>query len=99
MELAALALPAHPTPLGAVPKAPAMQQQEAIVAMDAPVQPVQARDAGNRCAKQRLVLRGRFSRRVDPIGKQREPNVAVLGGEVVNLEAAYVFIDVGGAGQ
>ena len=36
MELAALALPAHPASLGRVPQAPAMQEQEAIVAMNGP---------------------------------------------------------------
>ena len=45
MELAALALPAHPASLALVPDAPAMQQQEALAAGRRSVAPVEPRDA------------------------------------------------------
>ena len=67
MELAALALPTHPASLGSVPKALAMQQQEAIVAVHAAVQSIQPRDSGGRGGQQLLVLRGGFGGRVHPI--------------------------------
>ena len=94
VELAAFALPTHPTPLGLVPKALAMQEQETIVAVDAAMQPVQPRDSGGRCAKQLFVLGRGFRRRIDPIGEQRKADVAVLSGQVMYLESAHRFIDV-----
>ena len=57
MELAALALPTHPTPLTRIPPALAMQQQEAIVAVDAAVQSIQSGDSLRRHNEQFIIRR------------------------------------------
>ena len=99
VKLAALAFPSHPASLGSVPKALAMQQQEPIVAVHAAVHPVQPRDTGGGGGQQLRVLRSGFGGRVHPIAEQREANVAVLSGQVMNLDSAYRFIDARNAGQ
>ena len=100
MQLAALALPAHPATLSLVPAASAMEQQEAGpsaggVAVTG-VEPVDCRDG----RREQLVVAGdALGRRVEPVGQEREPEVALGIAEVVDLEAGNLFLDVRLAGQ
>ena len=72
VQLAALALPADPPGLAAIPDAPAMQQEEARAIPHRPIQGVQPRNAGG-CLAQKCIVAGcmlRFA--VLPVGDQRE---------------------------
>ena len=96
VKLAALALPPHPLALGRVPHTPAMQQEKAIAAVGRrTVATIQIRDALGRRRHQRRILGHRLGRRVHMVGQEREANVPVRIGEVVDLEPADLLVDVG----
>src|SRR6185503_12378418 len=93
VEFAAFALPAHPALFALTPHAAPVQQQEAFAAGGQAVTPVEARDADDGDVEQRIVL-GRVLRgRVHPVRQQREVQLLVGGGEVVDLQPVYVFFD------
>ena len=96
MELAPLALPPHPLALRGVPDSPAMQQEESLRRRRSPrVRAVQAVDSLERRRQELVVARHRLGGRVGPVGEEREAQVAVRIGEVVDLEVARLLVDVG----
>ena len=93
LELAALALPAHPLLLGGVPLPAAMEKQEAVAGDAASVAPVETGDAGLGAGEQRVVAVGLLAGRVRPVAEERIGDVAVLVGEVVNLDTLDQLLD------
>jgi hypothetical protein len=87
VELAALALPAHPATLGLVPRPSAVEQQEPRTAsrglLVALVEPVDRRRRGG---EELVVARHVLGRGVEPVRKQGEPDVALAVSQVVDLE-------------
>ena len=69
VQLAALALPADPSPFACVPDAPAMKQQKARAARRRAVAPVELGDAVRRSGEESLVALRVFGRAVHPVGK------------------------------
>jgi len=67
VKLAALALPAHPSPLACVPNPPAVEQQEALAAGRRAVAPVEPSDALHCSRKESPVTRDVLGRGIDPI--------------------------------
>ena len=96
VQLSALPLPAHPQALALVPAASAVEEQEAVAAVGRrTVQRVQARDPRGRRGEDRLVVRQRLARRIDPIREQREAQLLVRVGEEVQLELVDQRLGVG----
>ena len=90
VELAALALPADPACLPRVPDPAPMQQQEAVASGRIAVQPVQPGDAGRGGGQQRRIAIGVLRRAVGPVGQEGEMQLAVLAGEVVDLQPRHL---------
>ena len=95
MELAALALPAHPAALGRVPASLPVEEQEAGAAAGASPwrsfsRSIAALPRWRGARRRRRVL----GRRVEPVRQQGEPEVAVAVRQVVDLEAADLGLDV-----
>ncbi len=91
VQFAALAFPPDPLLLALVPHASAMEKKEARPVIDRPVVRVQLGDAGGCFVKQGLIVGGVFGGGIAPIGKQREDEVDVGVGEVVDLEPLDLF--------
>ena len=70
-----------------------MQQQESFAAGRRTVTPIQPRDADDGDVEQRIVLRHALRRRVRPVGEQREVQLLIGRGEIVDLEPVQVFLD------
>ena len=100
VELATLALPAHPAAFGLVPGSPPVEQQEPGASPGglavALVEPV---DGRHRRREELVVAGDVLGRGVEPVRQQREPDVPVLVGEIVDLQAAHLGIDVRRAGE
>ena len=100
VELAALALPAHPAALGLVPAALSVEEQEPgasarRLAM-ALVEPVD----GRRCRREELVVAGdMLGRGVEPVRQQGEAKIALAVSQVVDLQAADLGLDIRLAGE
>ncbi len=90
VQLAALALPAHPAPLLRVPAPLAVEEEEAVGAVPR-VQPVDAL-AGD--VQQRLVAGEDLLVGVAEIGEQREVQVPVAVGEEADLEVVEERVDL-----
>ena len=90
VQLAALALPADPHGLTRVPDAASVQQQETVAARRLAVLPVQPGDAGRGGGQQRRVAVGVLRRAIGPVGQQGELHLAILAGEVVDLELSHL---------
>ena len=100
VQLAALALPAHPATLALAPETPAVEQIEAgLTVAGGAVAPVELGDAGARRGQQGLVVGGVLLRAVRPVGQQREAERAVVVGEVVNTQVRDLLGDLRPAGQ
>ena len=76
-----------------------MQQQETFAARGRAVAAVQPRDAEHRDVEQRVVGGGVFGVGIRPVRQQREMQLVVGRGEVVDLEAMQVFFDRGARAQ
>jgi hypothetical protein len=99
LQLAAFAFPPHPALLALAPDAFAMQEQEALAAGRRPVAAIQPRDAEHRDVEQRLVVAEIFSVRVDPVRQQREMQLVVGRGQIVDLEAMEIFLHRGAGAE
>ena len=101
VQLAALALPAHPATLALAPETPAVEKIEAglAVAGGGAVAPVELGDARACRGQQGLVVGGVLLRAVRPVGQQREAQRAVVVGEVVNTQVRDLLGDLRPAGQ
>ena len=100
VELPALALPSHPLAFRLIPDAPAMEQEEALAAVGrAAVAPVEARDPVDGGREEPIILRHGLGGRVGPVGQEREVDVTVRIGEVVDLEPTDMLLDLGLAGE
>ncbi len=76
-----------------------MQQQETFAARGRAVAAVQARDAEHRDVEQRVVGGGVFGIGIRPVRQQREMQLVVGRGEVVDLEAMQMLFDRGARAQ
>ena len=86
MQLASLALPAHPAPLGRVPLPGPVQQEK----RDLPIPPVDGVQSGHalrRPLEDRLVRRRELGGSVGPVGEQSPPHVRVAVSLISHLEA------------
>src|SRR5262245_17032652 len=100
VQLPALALPTHPPTLALVPRALPMEQEEPFAATrGATMLVVEAGDARYRCGEEAIVTRHRPRRRIVSVGEEREVEIAVRVGEVVDLQALDLFPDLGFARQ
>ncbi len=100
MELAPLALPAHPDPLAIVPAPPPVEEEEALVpGVRHGVALVEARDPRPGHGQDVLVAGQGLRGRVRPVGEEGEADVAVRVREVVHLEPLDLLLELGGAGQ
>ena len=100
VELPALALPSHPLAFRLIPDAPAMEQEEALAAVGrATVAAVEARDPVDGGREEPIILRHGLGGRVGPVGQEREVDVTVRIGEVVDLETTDMLLDLGLAGE
>ena len=89
VQLAALALPAHPFALPGIPDAPAVQQQKARFA----VLRVEICDAFLSCSQTRFIKRRGLGIAIFPIGEQRQIQIAVSVGEIVDFQRLQLFFD------
>ncbi len=87
VQLAALALPAHPAPFTVVPYALAVQQQEALAfARRSRIKAIQPVDALRRGCQQPVVAVGVRRGRVHPVGEQSEVKRAVGARQMMNFQ-------------
>jgi hypothetical protein len=94
LQLAALALPAHPLPLARVPQPLAVEKVEALErGRVGPVTRVQLLYAGRRLIEQRRVRPHLGHVRVREIAEQGEVQVLVLVGEVVDFQLLKQLFD------
>ncbi len=100
VELASLALPAHPASLGFVPGALPVEQQEPGASSGGfAVAVVEAFDP-RRSGREEVVVAGEMlGGCVEPVREQGEPNVAIAVSQVVDLEAADLGFDISLARQ
>ena len=96
LDLAALALPPHPPPLGRVPLTQAMEQEEAVGTAVA-VLVVERLDAGARGLENLGVARQRLGRRIAKVAEHGEVNVRVDVAERLDLEVREKIRHVLGA--
>ena len=94
VELAALALPSHPLLLRLAPDPSPVQQEEAVARRRGSValRFSRAIPRGRR-VQQRLVVRGASAGGVGPVREQREMQVALGRGQVVDLEPLDLLLD------
>src|SRR5262245_11815478 len=79
VQLAALALPAHPAPLAVAPETPAVEEIEARLAVARRAMPaVELGDAGARRLQQGLVLRRVLRGGVGPVRDEAEAQLSVV---------------------
>src|SRR5689334_20183698 len=90
LELAAFAFPTHPAILARVPLSPAMEEMKAIVAMPA----IERVDAALRDREQIRISWRVFCAGVGKVAEQREVNVIVVIGEIVNFEVLDQFLNL-----
>ena len=77
-----------------------MEQEEALAgAGRAAVALVEARDAVDGGREKPIILRHGLAGRVGPVGQEREVDVTVRIGEVVDLEPTDMLLDLGLAGE
>ena len=93
VQLAALALPAHPAAFGLVVEAPAVEQMETRAAGDR-VAFVEPGDLAACVVEHLEVVRRLLDVAVRPVGKQREKDVAAHIGEEMHFEIAQALVDV-----
>ena len=93
VQLAALALPAHPAAFRLVVEAAPVQQVEALAAGQR-VALVEQLDLAARIVEHLAVAGRQFDRAVRPVGQQREMDVADHVGEEMHLEIAQALVDV-----
>ena len=87
LELAALALPAHPAALACIPETAAVQQVEARSgAARGPIGGIQVLDAVARSCEQRGIVRRLLGGRIGPIAEQREADHRIAVGRSMHLE-------------
>ena len=95
MELAALALPAHPAALGGIPASLAVEEQEPGASARCLAVPRVEPVDGRLRRGEEVVVAGRvLGRGVEPVGQQGEPQVALAIAQVVDLEATDVGLDL-----
>ncbi len=99
MELATLALPAHPAVLAGVEPAPSVQQVEAFAARGRAVPLVQRGDGLLRDADQVGVSVLNFRIRIEAVRQQGKGQVATCAGQMVDFEALDVAAQFRLAGQ
>ena len=99
MQLAALALPADPPSFALVPDAPAMKQEEARAVPGRPIARVQPRDAGGRFVEKRFVVGVVLGCAIAPVGDQRESEIVVRIGKMMNLQPLDLLFDRRCAGE
>ncbi len=79
MQLAALAFPADPARFAGVPDPLAVQQQEAVAAGRRAIAPIEPGNAGRCRFQQRLIAIDMLGRGIEPVGEQREMQLALPG--------------------
>ena len=95
MQLAALAFPSDPPRLPWIPDPPAMQQEEARPAGCRSIAAIEAFDArGHRADERRITLDG-LGRGVRPVRQQREVELALRAGEVMDFQPLDLLFDCG----
>jgi hypothetical protein len=100
LELPALALPSHPLAFRLIPDASTMEQEEALAPVGrATVTTVEARDPVDGGGEEPSILRHGLGRGVGPVGQEREVDVTVRIGEVVDLETPDMLLDLRLAGE
>ena len=92
LDLAALALPAHPPALALVPLAQAMEEEEPIVA----VALVERLDAGARGLEDRCIGRDGLRVRIAKVAEHGEMHARVGVAERLHLEVLEKFLDTVG---
>ena len=70
-----------------------MQQQEAVTSLGQAIAAVEPRDAEDGNVQQGIIARLGLGIRVYPVGKQREVQLVVGRGQVVDFQAVQVFLD------
>ncbi|EDT03388.1 hypothetical protein BamIOP4010DRAFT_3075 [Burkholderia ambifaria IOP40-10] len=87
VQLAALALPAHPAPFAVVPHALAVQQQKALAFVRRRrIESIQPVDARHRGCQQPVVAVGVRGGRIHPVGKQCEVKRPVGARQMMNFQ-------------
>jgi hypothetical protein len=103
LQLASLALAAHPDTIGGVPAPRSVEQEEAVAAARffacLVVAPVQGLDALARMGQQRLVAGQHLRGRVEEVRQQCEVQVRIAVGEEAHLERLGQRVDTLGARQ
>ena len=99
LELAALALPAHPHALARVPQPGAMQQKKRRGPPGREVAGVERQDTLAGAPQQRDVGVHVLAWRVAEVGQQREKEVGIAVGEVTDLERIEQRVDLGDVDQ
>ena len=95
VELAALALPAHPAALGLVPLSAAVEQQEpGATARGLAVALVETVDRRPSGREQPVVAGDVLGGGVQPVREQGKPEVALAVSQVVHFEAAHLCLDI-----
>ena len=99
VQLAALALPADPLSFAFVPDAPAMQEKEARAVVGRPVALVQPRNSGGAAPRRLSSSAVVLGLAIGPVGQQRECEIFVRIGEMVNLQSLDLLFDRRYAGE
>src|SRR5690349_12447227 len=86
MKLAALAFPADPALLALIPDPASMQQQKSIAARRRAMSRVEFSNACKRSVKQRLIAGIALVVGINPIGQQREMEIAIRACKIMYLE-------------
>ena len=93
MQLAALALPAQPSPLPLIPHPAAMEQHEPLSALPRLISAIEVRHPFADGGEQRFVALGPFGLGIDPIGEQSEIDLASRIGQMMDLNALDLLLD------
>ena len=92
MQLAALALPPEPAPLGVVPLPTTVEQQKSIAARRGTIATVQSGDPAAGGRQKLIVVVGGLTVGVAPIGQQREMKLAVRARQIVDFELLHLSL-------
>ena len=92
-ELASLPLPPDPAALALVPDSSPVQKEEAIALRARSILAIELRDACARRVQKRLVLICVFCSRIRPVGQQREVNLALDTGEMMDFKLLDLLIN------
>ena len=99
MKLAPLPLPTDPLTFTCAPRAAAVKQQKPIAAWGGRIFSVKSSDPLHSSLQQFLVALTRFFRRVGPVGQEREMDMTLQAGQVMDLQRLNLLLNCCAARQ